>query len=717
MAGYIYEGFWTDWTKGNIWGLTLTLSPTNATVLTNSLTVFVTLCGVQLWTILRYILHQRGAPLQPEASTPHLNKQQLILRNAGSAVATAQLMLELAWTSRTSKGKPSSRAYTIGLSAIIYAVLFMAAGIASNKAISTVLSNGGSSVLLDSSDCGIWNQTYYDIASGRSPQSEEEFGLMIQHSAKRLRDSQLSLQYAQECYSSQASMAERASRCNNFKASTVGWQPFQSGSCPFRSQMCNEAAETVVLDTGTINSHDDLGINAKPADRLTYRRITTCAVLNGTSHVNGWNGTVENSLSLAPSSETAYAFYGPSLQQKTPWTYSYSNSASFYTNNSAISTKPYQVAVVKADPTSSENDFEPISALAQQYADLNLIFMTFTGTYLGSVRDLWFSAQKERYFDNKIPMLQKRYERDDAISTLGCTEQHQFCTSNNKTCTGFLAFQQVQDVVHFNAALTPNQNATFDRIMRAVADSLLFHIVQNLGATSTPLLASNGSMFGKSGAVVSQVLPDDQWKLELRYWHSVAMAQLQQSVVSWATGAIAAKPQGIQALLKPTEPQDVWFCKNMVVPSFSYQSFSVVSIILVVTSGAFITTVSLTVEQLAALLQKLLRLDEPDSRKHWEYDDLLELQHNKATARWGPPAPPKDDGYRPGCHRCEPGTNLVSKVTMSASNDHIASYQRESGSSLPSRHSGTITSRGSLEYASPQAPVSVLDEKGKEGWI
>jgi len=664
---YIYEGLWTDWTKGSVWGLTWTLSPTSAVILTNSLAVFVTLCGVQIWTIVRYALHQRGVSLQPEPTTPHLNKEQLILRNADSALATARLMLELAWTSRQSTGKPSLRAYLIGLTAAIYAIMFTAASIFSNEAIIAASTNGGSAVLLRSNHCGVWNETYVDIVQNQHYSNEMEFGMYAQYQAKKVQDIQLSLQYSQECYMSQAVTTGTSSACHNLKASTVGWESASAGSCPFGPQTCDDRAEVVVLDTGEVNSHDDLGINAKPSDRLNYRRVTTCAVLNGTSHTNGWNGTVGSSSSIEPSQDTAYAFYGPSHIQNTSWTYSISNFASFYTNNSAGATRPYLVYVMQAYPTSSSNDdFDPIPELAQENSDLNLIFMSFTGTYLGQVNDPWFSARDETVFGNARPFLEKRYAPDEAIKTIGCTEQHNFCNSHN-LCTGLLGFEQVQEVAEFNAALTPNQNATFDRMLRAVATSRLWHVIQALTVTTDPLLASNVSMSGKSGAVLSKALPDNQWELELRYWHSVAMAQLQRAVLQWATGQIAAEPQEVQYLLPPTEPQDIWFCKNLVVPSFTYKSFSVVAIVLIVVFGTLISIASLFVEHLAAAVRKCLRKSAP--KEHWVYDDMLDLRRYTLKARWRPPPLPKDDQYCPASQRRKPRGSLGSNTTASVADD------------------------------------------------
>ncbi|KAJ9651305.1 hypothetical protein H2198_009399 [Neophaeococcomyces mojaviensis] len=323
--------------------------------------------------------------------------------------------------------------------------------------------------------------------------------------------------------------------------------------------MCHDMSDIVVLDTGDIDSHNNLGINASPGDRLKYRRITTCAVLNSTSYVQGWNGTLTNSVGPRPAPETAYAYYGPSLNTKTDFTYSYSNYASFFTNFSAKVTNSYQIDVEQVfaptEPAGTIDDFNPISELIQEQADLNLIFLSFTGMYLGQVNDPWFSAHNEYRFNNKLSFLEKRYSRDAAISVMGCTEQHNFCTGNN-TCTGFLGFNQVQNVGAFNTALTPNQNATFDRLLRAVQASRLRRIVQYLSATTTPLKASNQSIAGNSGAVISQALPDNQWKLELEFWYFIAMAQLQRTVVQWATGQIAPDPQYVQYLLPPTDAQD-----------------------------------------------------------------------------------------------------------------------------------------------------------------
>lgn len=623
-AANIYEGFWTNWSKGRFWGYTWTLCPEQATLLTNSMALFTTIAGIQLWTVVRYIIHHFGAYRPPEMSTPHHNQQQFILRNGGTDLTTGRLMLTLALTGRRSTGARSLRSFIIGILALVYAFLFMIAGVYSNKAISDSSSTRGSEVLSRSEHCGIWNETYISIVDpGPLFTNEDELELWIQFKAKKAYNVQLSLEYAQECYLSQTATDYMSSTCNTLKTSRLNWDT-RAGSCPFAMELCHRGANTIVLDTRYIDTHEDLGINASPSDRLKYRRVTTCTVLNDTNYVSGWNGTVLRDSVTPVVPDAAHAFYGPSLYKNTNWTYSYSNFASFYDNFTSQVTTPYQLDIEQAmapdELGSTFSDFDPIPELAQTKADLVLLFLGFAGTYSGKVDDPWFSAQSARQFETDLEFLDTRYARDRAISTLGCTEQHQFCR-NNHTCTDLLGFDQVQNNASFNDALTPHQNATFDRIIRAVAVSRMRDLIENLAVTTNPMLASNGTASGGSGQWISQPLSSNQWKIELNYWHSIAMSQLQRGVVQWATGQIAPEPQFVKYLFKPTLERDRWFCQNLIIPSMIYQSFRVVPIILIISFGTTFIIASFSIETLAGVVRKCLRQSAP--KHNWDHDDML----------------------------------------------------------------------------------------------
>lgn len=608
-AAYVYEGFWINWTKGRIHGSTLTLCPASANLLIATLALFVTMSGGQLWTIVRFTLHQIHAS-RPQVPSM-LHKQQLVvLRNTTTDLATARLSFYLAWLWRKDAAKPFSSCTIIIVIAVSHAVFFMVAG-----TFSATLASAGQSVLSRSPHCGVFNQTYLEIAgSGINANTDELFQLSLEFIAKKERDVQLSLEYARDCYMSQASY----STCNTFQQPKLNWTTHNSSLCPFESGTCSDSSGVIAFDTGLIDSHSDLGINSKDIDGLSYRRVTTCTVLNDTGHVTDWiNGTGAQALM-----EIAYAYYGQSIQYRTDWTYAYSNFATFYTNFTGQTTTPYQVfsqIAYAESPNPSTSTFVPLSKFKQSHADLILLFLSFTGQYAAQVDDPWFSAHRLKLANNHSPLARQTYGRDKPISTIGCTEEHQVCLSKEK-CTPLLGFDQVQDFISSNMNLTVAQNVTNDRIMRAVTASSMREIVEGLAVSSTPMLAISST--ASESTALSLELPPYQWQLELNYWHSVAMAQLQRTFVEYGTGQIAAQTAYI---LPPQTAGDRWICENLMIRETAYQSFSVLALALIAGFGSLVIVVSLNIENLASYIQTRLNRGTA-GREMWDDHDMLRPQ-------------------------------------------------------------------------------------------
>ena len=635
-AAYIHEGFWTNWSKGTVMGRTLTLCPTYSILLTNSLALFVTLSGGQLWTILRFSLHQYRASRNPEA--PHLvhRQEQVVLRNATTNFATLRLMSQVAWASRRTPGRPFLFCFLIVSLALVHAIFFMIAGAFSNN-----VANAGQEVLSRSKFCGVFNETYLNVAAGGiNAASAETLQLSVEYARKIDHDIQLSHEYAQQCYASQPHNY-MSSVCNTMSNSTISFDQSTVDSCPFQEDLCHTNSKTLVFSTGKIDSHRDLGINAKADDRLTYQRVTTCAVLNDTDRVTGWNGT-RGLVTNSSTENIAYAYYGPSTWEATDWTYSYSDFASLFTNFTSEVEMPYQVSTQRAYAGSPDNsDFSAIPEVEQKSADLTLLFLSFIGGYAERIDDPWFSALHSHHVKSPDSLYQTQFERDRAISTVGCTEQHQFCTSN-ETCTGFLGVAQVAELQFdetnsFTASLNPHQAATFDRVLQAAEASVTAAIVASLALTNTPLLALSAVASGTH--VLSLHLPDDQWREELSYWHSIAMAHLQRTVVEFGTGQIAPEPQFL--IHPPPEEQDKWFCQNLMIRSTVYQSFSVLALGMIAGSGTLVILISLFIEDTAAWAQRRAWRGAA-KRQSWDGDNMLRLHRASHRRGWGPEPPPKD---------------------------------------------------------------------------
>jgi len=137
-----------------------------------------------------------------------------------------------------------------------------AAGIFSPNAIK----HFSSETLISSSQCGFWN---YGITLNTP-------ALVNQRMLNTTTDA---LQYARNCYGA----APKSSQCRRFTQQEIKWSLTSNVECPFSPSICRiNTTSAYRMDTGLLDSHVDLGINAEPKDRVNFRKVTTCATLNGT---------------------------------------------------------------------------------------------------------------------------------------------------------------------------------------------------------------------------------------------------------------------------------------------------------------------------------------------------------------------------------------------------------------------------------------------------
>ena len=634
----VYEGIWTDWTSGRLRGLTWTLSPSNGTLITNSLALFVTLAGSQLWIIMRFAIHQlrshqlRPSDVRAQPREDHL-QQRVVLRNAATDFNTMLLMIELAWKGR-SAGRPLRFPLLIASLAISHYVLFLLAGTFSSQLVSA-----GTKVLSRSRHCGVWNQTYYDTTAGPNydESSLQSMELGLQYGNKIDDDIQLSQDYARECYQN-GNRQNSSSTCTVLPKSHLEFAQKDQQACPFEPHMCHKQSKSVIFDTGFIDSHHDLGVNAPSSDRLSYRRLTTCAVLNSTGYLvevadagNSTNGT--------SALTTTYAYYGPKTYTSDNYTYSYSNFASFYTNFTAGSTMPYLVNTQMTYAASPEphyyDTFDPIPEIRQHSGDLLLFLLSYIGRYFEPVDDPWFSAHQFHLEETRLSFASKQYTSDSAISSLGCVEQHEFCSTENEICTPLLGWAQLPNQTNFINALTPHQKVTFDRMMEALFLSTIGQVIWSLTRTRGPLQATDFVM--TRNYAMSTPIPDNQWQVELANWHTISLAMLQRVMMQWGTGGIVPEPESTSQLIPPQREADSWFCQNMLLRSSRHKSFRVVPLFLILISGALVIVLSWNIEDVTAWIQYRLRYYRGLAmRELWDEDDMLRLKGGTIRGSWGP---------------------------------------------------------------------------------
>lgn len=270
----IFTGAWINWSRGLILGSTITLSQRDGTLLTAFLGIFVTVAGAGCWRILSFWIHQHRAKQGPTDAIHH--QQQAILRNSGTPGAAAWQLTQLAWHWRKSAAKSIVRSLPFIILAICNMLLFAVAGVFSAE----VTKAAGNETLIHSPNCGYFMS---HKASSKVSVALSSIGFKFMDA----NDTLAATAYSRACYGQEPS----GSQCYQYPKPNI---PFtnQTVACPFGHDICKDSGG-FKLDTGLIDSHTALGINARHSDRVQYRKVTTCAVLQTNQYTNYFNQTAK----------------------------------------------------------------------------------------------------------------------------------------------------------------------------------------------------------------------------------------------------------------------------------------------------------------------------------------------------------------------------------------------------------------------------------------
>ena len=254
-ADAIYTGLWTDWTHGRIQGWTLTLSSRSGAYLIAFLAIFVRLAGGQLWDILCYILFQTRSTRRPKDGL--FWQQQALLANKPSDGRAMFRFSALALAWRRKAARPMWRTMPLILTAVVHFILFVLAGVFSSR-----VTQSHSNVLLRSLYCG--PQMY--------PRNVKE---LAESEANVVPTLMAASAYATECHTFNSSETTSGSMsCDAFGRRQIQWSLETGAKCPFADDMCLDG-QAIVIDSGYIDSHEDLGINGPRDRRLKWRTVGT----------------------------------------------------------------------------------------------------------------------------------------------------------------------------------------------------------------------------------------------------------------------------------------------------------------------------------------------------------------------------------------------------------------------------------------------------------
>jgi hypothetical protein len=289
----IFVGKWTDWSHGAILGASLTVQEKYGRYIIAAMASFVGIVASYTWTIVAYVVHRTRVPRH--SADPLLRQQQVSLINSQSPLSTSLELLCLAWTwsprwgfcfrrrrqKRFSHGRNCSSLGLLLIPLLLW-IVFIALGILS--ALVAKRPNEGSSVRIKAGNCGLW---IYDTTH------------QSQYDRKVLNDTLAARAYARSCYSKDLDLLSPVS-CSFYTVSRLNYTSRRLlQQCPFglrqtsanlndtfNQSLCNVTLNTGAhyMETADLDSHEDLGINSVPSDRLQFQKMVTCSPIAWQGH-------------------------------------------------------------------------------------------------------------------------------------------------------------------------------------------------------------------------------------------------------------------------------------------------------------------------------------------------------------------------------------------------------------------------------------------------
>jgi len=182
-------------------------------------------------------------------------------------------------------------------------------------------------------------------------------------------------------------------------------------------------------------------------------------------------------------------------------------------------------------------EFTPIPALTRSDADTILLFLTTQGFgFQEPVDDPWYSAHDPWTIPlSSIGKAEKPlYLGDEPVSTVGCTQQVEFCNPNRKQ-NGKKVCELLggaMGILQQNKGLWNEKQLAALNWTRAVMTSTFFTPSGLVGFIGTSVLV------GRHNALNGIVgpLPRNQWQLEIEHIVGTTLTSLQGTFVSTAKG-------------------------------------------------------------------------------------------------------------------------------------------------------------------------------------
>ncbi|KAI1328009.1 hypothetical protein F5Y16DRAFT_420344 [Xylariaceae sp. FL0255] len=575
----VHLGFWTNWSRGPVFGSTLTLNQEGGNLLIAFTAVFIGFVSSRGWKIISFALHRVYASDAPQGTIHH--QQQVNLRNSSDSQSSIHQLSQLLWANRYNRIWPPTLVFTVVVAAIFTISSAIAGGFSSQ-----ISGAVGPEALIETANCG-WLST-------SSLTSTSDYFLVNPMEASNINNA---VNYAEQCYSNNGT---GTLECGTFITNKIAAQVNASANCPFQGQMCRSQSANIRIDSGFIDSHEHLGLNTPPEQRMKFRHVMHCAPLITYGYTNAMSTDVGEVIQYHYGNTSGSTGAKDFLYTARPIQNQY---AEILSPDTILGDANYLLDVATAYVTKSQvnplnSDFIPIDALFRADADIDLFFLVGNGVFFtNQSTDDWYRVSQnivtQTYVTAEVAETMDYYLPSEAASPLGCAEQWQFCGNSTQYCGKLASFNDatVDAAPLFNISRDQLTDWLIPRNITADggAAARYRYLVETLNVSPTvkeitsvlgsATLTSQSSLIkGVQGPLVS-----NQWHLDVAHLHDASLAAFQAAFLQ-------------TSYFNPANPAKI--------RSTAHSSFSVFGLFFIYLVGILTILISYLLEPLAKLLYK-----------------------------------------------------------------------------------------------------------------
>ncbi|KAI8710371.1 hypothetical protein NCS52_01582100 [Fusarium sp. LHS14.1] len=537
LSSAVTVGVWTDYSRSGALAKTLTLSNRDAVALLAFLATLVSIVGVRSWRVTRFILFMVYFPKSACQANPNdqtndnadnnttdktapaqILPYQVILRNSETPNGAA-LSLFSSLFSKATVGKNQRRIQStlLGAVALSHGIIFIALSILTSQIVldGTVVSKA-------TSNCGYWI-IELDQNSDRNRN--------LVYNEWRLNSTLDADNYVQNCYF--GSQGTSIFDCEMLASQSIPFSVFHNATCPFEGDVCRTNS-AFTMETPNITLAQ-LGVNAKLADQLHFRRRSTCAPIREELFYLETQTSEDLPWLTGNQNITTYEFYVGS-------TFLPNGSLLVPVTNDHLGTSydltAYYIPLIHpANITSQKPSLRLINPLSGNSHGLSLVLLEGRGITFHEKSDdpLWSVHTEVKYGNGTIagvnldeaPVM---YQMDSKLNVIGCDERIQICHKSTNRCLPWSGLSPQFKVIEFDDRAADNIETALDigvpltivtpfLVKTSIPDS----IAERGG--SSALRASRTLQGGRQAR-----LDPEQWKTELTYWFGLGMARLQLDI-------------------------------------------------------------------------------------------------------------------------------------------------------------------------------------------